>query len=119
MELTMNRMAHSLAVGRKMSRIASKLPGIVNATPDEMFLLGYLHDIGYEISSVQENHASDGGELLRGQGYKYWREVYYHGFMQEEYQSPELVLLNYADMTTGPTGVYLTTDERIADIRER
>ena len=65
-----------------------------------MFILGILHDIGYEYSSVQTEHPKIGGNLLRRQGYKYWQEVYYHGRSYSLYSSLPLQLLNTADLHT-------------------
>ena len=56
---------------------------------------------------------------MKEQGYKYWKEVYYHGIPQDEYDSPMLRLLNYADMITGPAGEYMTIEQRIEDIAKR
>lgn len=86
-------MRHILAVARKMAILAPK------GKEKEYFLLGFLHDIGYAFSD-NEGHAHAGGELLREQGYAYWKEVYHHGDPFADYSSPELTALNFADMTT-------------------
>ena len=119
MEITIDRMKHSLAVAKKMKELSSTDPEKYMCSPEDAFVLGLLHDIGYEFSSEQKDHANNGGLLLKGQGYKYWKEVYYHGIPQDEYDSPLLQLLNYVDMITGPTGEYVTVDQRIEDIVER
>ncbi len=87
--------------------------------PREAFTLGLLHDIGYEFCDKQSEHANKGGLLLKEQGYKYWKEVFYHGIPQNEYASNMLSLLNYADMVTGPDGTSMTVQERIDDIADR
>lgn len=119
MTITTDRMKHCLAVAVKMKQLAAENPDLYPVNPDEAFVLGILHDIGYEFSDEQKEHAAKGGLLLKEQGYKYWQEVYYHGIPQEEYDSPLLRLLNYADLTTGPTGEYVTVQERIDDIAAR
>lgn len=86
---------------------------------NDAFILGLLHDIGYQFTENKGEHAKIGGEILRNQGYKYWKEVYYHGIPQEDFDSTMLQLLNYADMTIGPTGNELTIEERILDISNR
>ena len=78
-----------------------------------------IHDIGYDFSDEQKEHAYKGGKILEEQGYKYWKEVYYHGICQTEYDSAMLRLLNYVDMITGPTGEYVAIEERIEDIAKR
>jgi len=118
MKITEDRMKHCLEVANKMKHFASsRCEKYDNA--NEMFVLGFLHDVGYEFSDKQEDHAQNGGEILKEQRYKYWKEVYYHGYPQNEYISKELALLNYADMTTGPRGENMSVDERIKDIKIR
>jgi len=119
MEITVDRMKHSLAVATKMKELASTNKEKYQVDPDDAFILGLLHDIGYEFSKEQKEHANKGGLVLKEQNYKYWREVFYHGIPQDEYDSPMLRLLNYVDMITGPTGEYVTIQERIDDIAKR
>lgn len=119
MTITINRLKHSLAVATKMKKMATESPNGYSVVPDDAFVLGLLHDIGYEFSQTQREHAHRGGLVLKAQGYRYWREIYYHGIPQEEYDSPMLRLLNYADMTTGPDGEQMTIQARINDIALR
>lgn len=119
MTITTNRMKHSLAVAAKMKELATTKPEKYLVNPEDAFILGIVHDIGYEFSKEQREHANIGGLVLKAQNYKYWQEVFYHGILQEEYDSPMLNLLNYVDMITGPTGEYVTIEERIYDIGKR
>ena len=119
MEITIDRMKHSVAVAIKMKELVIQKPDKYGCSPDDAFVLGMLHDIGYGFSDDQKEHANKGGMVLKEQGYKYWQEVYYHGIPQEEYDSQMLKLLNYVDMITGPTGEYMTVQERIDDIADR
>ena len=119
MDITVDRLKHSKGVATKMKEMALNEPSKYPFDPDSMYVLGMLHDIGYEFSEKQEQHANRGGEVLKAQNYKYWKEVYYHGIAQTEYDSPELRLLNNVDMTTDPTGKYMTIQERIDDIAAR
>lgn len=112
-------MKHSLAVAVKMKEIALLNQDKYPVNPDDAFILGMLHDIGYEFSEDQKEHANKGGLVLKEQNYKYWLEIYYHGIPQNEYDSPMLRLLNYVDMITGPTGEYMTIQQRIDDIAIR
>ncbi len=90
-----------------------------SCTPDDMFILGMLHDIGYEFAEYDREHAHAGGIMLKAQGYVYWKEVYYHGIPQTDYLSQELKLLNYVDMIIGPDGTEMSIKQRIDDIEER
>ncbi len=117
--MTTNRMQHSLAVARKMKKTVEDAGNRYPCTSEEAYLLGYLHDIGYEFAETQKEHAHAGGLLLKEQRYPYWKEVFYHGEVQAEYDSPLLRLLNYVDMTTGPDGTDFTMKERLQDIAVR
>jgi predicted hydrolase (HD superfamily) len=119
MEITVDRLKHSAAVASKMKELATQHPGRYCAGLNDAFILGMLHDIGYEFSTIQEEHAHEGGLVLKEQGYKYWQEVYYHGVLQHEYDPPMLRLLDHADMITGPAGENRTIQERIEDIAKR
>ncbi len=119
MNISIERMKHSLEVARKMKIFVELNPIEYGINPEEAFLLGFIHDIGYEFCNTQEEHAKIGGNILKTQGYKYWKEVYYHGIIQYEYNSSLLQLLNFVDMTTGPNGEDMTMEERIDDIVRR
>jgi predicted hydrolase (HD superfamily) len=119
LQITDDRLHHILAVATKMRELAETEHNIYPVDPDEAFTLGMLHDIGYQFVDEQKQHAHAGGEVLEKQGYKYSKEIYYHGVKQDEYDSSMLQLLNYADMTTGPAGQSLTLQERINDIADR
>ena len=63
-----DRLKHSLAVARKMFEIGKKY----NLKDDELqdlFLLGFNHDIGYEYED-NSNHGHIGGEILKRNNYK-------------------------------------------------
>lgn len=110
MILSQDRVNHMFAVANKMHKIAAENPKFFNE--NEMFTLGTLHDIGYKFSDDAQLHNVLGGEILRQQKYKYWKEVYYHGTFQDEFYSRELLLLNYAELTTGPAGEDITFQDK-------
>ena len=117
--ITIDRMKHSLAVATKMKELVSNNPEKYMCSPEDAFVLGIIHDIGYEFLDEKRFHANKGGLVLKEQGYRHWKEVYYHGIPQDEYDSPLLRLLNYVDMITGPTGEHMTIEQRIEDIAKR
>ena len=92
--------------------------GYDSSYAEEMFSLGYLHDIGYEFSE-HSGHNYVGGQLLKSQNYKYFKEVLYHGIPDPEYSSNELDILNYADMHIDGKGNFVTFAERLNDIKNR
>lgn len=109
-----DRMKHILAVARLMKEKAEE----VGLDPEEMFLLGMMHDVGYEFGGSEEHHLVGAG-ILEKQNYKYYLEVLFHGKPTTEYQSPALDLLNYADMHINKKGEYVTFEDRLQDIANR
>ena len=112
-----DRLKHSYAVAKKMIELG-KNEGLSEEELQELFLLGYLHDIGYQFGA-NENHNIIGGNLLKENDYKYWKEVYYHGVPNSEYQSMYLSILNAADMMIDKYGNVISFDKRIEDIKNR
>lgn len=109
-----DRLNHILGVARLMSQHAKKL----GLDEKEMFMLGLLHDIGYEFGDISE-HNKLGGEFLKSQNYKYYKEVLYHGISNPPYSSIELDLLNFADLHITKYGEFVTINERLDDIGSR
>ena len=112
-----DRLKHSYAVANKMIELG-KEKSLSEIELQELFLLGYLHDIGYEFG-INENHNVIGGNLLKGSNYKYWQEVYYHGIPNSEYKSLYLDILNTADMMIDKYGNDVGFDKRLDDIKNR
>lgn len=83
-----NRINHILAVADKMRKNAEKF----GVDPEDAYLVGYLHDIGYEY--IRLMHNKSGGLILEKNGFKYWKEIYYHGEPNSPYKSAMLTLLN-------------------------
>ena len=112
-----DRLKHSLAVARKMVSIG-KNKGLSEEQLQELFILGYNHDIGYEFGT-NDNHSVIGGNILKQSNYKYWQEVYYHGQIECEYKSLYLDILNKADMQIDKYGNDVGYDKRLEDIKIR
>lgn len=113
------RSAHMLAVGHLAQDIAADVFGWDEDKCREMFLLGYLHDVGYEFSKTQPEHPQVGGTILKDSGYVYWREVFWHGVPSPEYVSDELMLLNLADLRVNREGEEVGISRRLDDIGTR
>jgi putative nucleotidyltransferase with HDIG domain len=101
---------HSKGVAEVMYKLA-------NENKEEMYLLGLLHDIG-KLRGF-EDHEKNGAILLTHIGIKYPNEIYYHGKIQDEYSSPELDLLNAADLSVDSEGNIVGYQKRIEDIGNR
>ena len=112
-----DRLKHSIAVGRKMIEIGKENNLGENELHD-LFMLGFNHDIGYEFGDNSQ-HAHIGGEILKRNNYKYWKEVYYHGDINSEYTSLFLKILNKADMQIDKYGNDVGYDKRLEDIKDR
>ena len=112
-----DRLKYSLAVARKMVEIG-KNKGLTETELQELFILGYNHDIGYEFGT-NENHGAIGGNILNKSNYKYWKEVFYHGETDIEYHSLYLDILNMADMQIDKFGNDVGYTKRLEDIENR
>ncbi len=112
------RKKHSFAVAELMKEYEMNRGG---KNAEELFILGLLHDVGYEF--VDQNgfslHNKIGGEALKRQGYKYWKEVYWHGIYNSPYQSEYLDILNWADMHIDHKGQKVSFEERLDGISSR
>ncbi len=112
-----DRLKHSLAVARKMVS-TGKNKGLSEEQLQELFILGYNYDIGYEFGT-NENHSVIGGNILKQSNYKYWQEVYFHGGTDMQYHSLYLDILNMADMQIDKYGNDVGYDKRLEDIASR
>lgn len=113
-----DRLNHSISVARKMVEIGSSY-NLNELELQELFLLGFNHDIGYEYSLNGENHNQIGGNILKNSDYKYWEEVYNHGNPESNYSSLFLDILNMADMQIDKYGNDVGYDKRLEDIKSR
>ena len=113
-----DRLIHSYGVGKKMMEIGKKYD-LSEDELKELFILELNHDIGYEFTTNGINHNKIGGELLKQSGFKYYKEVYYHGELTSEYNSLYLDILNMADMQIDKYGNDVGYDKRLEDIKKR
>ena len=112
-----NRFKHSLAVAHKMVNIGKNY-GLDKSDLDNLFLLGMVHDIGYEFGN-NINHAYFGGNLLMKNGYYHWSEVAHHGDPLYVHDSLYLHILNAADMQIDSKGQDVGYEGRLDDISAR
>ena len=117
--ITQNRWQHILGVARKCKEYALKFKPEDGQFAEDMFLLGMLHDMGYEFNQNNASHAAVGGEILNRNNYRYWQEVALHGDETVENMTDELFILNAADMSTGPNGEDFTFEQRLEEIASR
>ena len=113
-----DRLKHSLVVANKMVKIGQE-KGFNDIQLQELFVLGYNHDIGYRFATDKSKHNIVGGEILKSANYKYWQEIYNHGNPNTNYSSIYLDILNQADMQIDKYGNDVSYDERLEDIKQR
>ena len=116
--MDLDRLKHSISVARKMVEIGETY-NLTNEQLQELFLLGFNHDIGYEFNKNGIEHNVTGGNILKDSNYKYWKEVYYHGEPDSPYNSLFLDILNMADMQIDKYGNDVGYNERLEDIKKR
>jgi len=111
------KLKHPLAVARKMVEIGKDY-NLNDDKLQDLFVLGFNHDIGYEYEN-NSNHAHIGGEILKRNNYKYWKEIYNHEDIKSEYTSLFLKILNKADMQIDKYGNDVGYTKRLEDIKSR
>ena len=114
-----DRLLHMRGVAERAYELAGELFGWPEEKRREMFVMGFLHDVGYRFVEQQTEHEECGGRILGSSGYGYWREIQHHGAPDSTFWSDELLILNMADMETGPNGDHVTMVERLRDIGDR
>ena len=121
MAIHRDKALHSLRVASYMED-ATRRRGFTEDFAKEMFMLGWVHDIGYNLIQLGESpagHAKLGGEFLKDAGYQYWEEVATHGNPYVENPKYPWYCLNEADMHINSKGEYVSYEERLSDIKER
>jgi len=125
-----NRMKHMLGVARKCYQLALE-DGKNEEVARTYFVMGLLHDIGYEFCDNSEDHAEVGYEILHNLGTKNagifrWglvqRAIREHGNPKSKLYASDndkVRILNEADMLVNYDGKEVTIDERLFDIKER
>jgi HD superfamily phosphohydrolase YqeK len=115
-----DRLRHIIGVARECYNIA-KERGFNEDFCKRMFMIGYLHDVGYEFDETA-THGSESAKLLSNICLKSNSNVIgaieKHGEL-EGYMNTELNILNIADLTIDACGNKVTVEERLADISER
>lgn len=118
LEVPISRYRHCHSVGKRMQDYASTVLGWPKERCDEMFVLGCIHDIGYELDGDAFDHDNVLADIL-GESYKFNKEVRYHSKWQTECVSEEMLLLYFGDATVDGQGNWCTFDERLTDLKRR
>ncbi len=121
-----DRLHHLIGVARKAYKIA-KEEGHDETFCRRMFMLGWLHDIGYEFSEERSDHPYVSAELLETLGgatehSEEWANaidaIQCHGEFTKN-ETDEWKILNMADMLVNSKGQEVTVSQRLEDIKNR
>lgn len=113
------RFRHCHNVGLKMYSYAKNVLKWNENRCKDMYLLGLFHDIGYEFNGDSFKHDEEMSEALFRNGYRYYLEIKYHSCIQDIYDSDEMRLLYFGDMTVDGTGHWCSFEERMNDLEKR
>ena len=104
MAISENKLLHIIGVARECERLA-KEAGLTEREQTACFVMGFLHDIGYE-RTTPDNATEHPyiGEAIRAHGHKFENLSIYDR------------ILNQADLTTDFRGNHVTIDERLDSI---
>lgn len=126
-----DRLHHIIGVARKAYRIAKDM-GCDEAFARKMFMIGWVHDVGYEFSKEQSEHSKVSSEMLHqlvcvnkiydtSISLKTNHAIYYHGLYPDEEvdRNLEWKIINMADMLIDSKGNEVTVSQRLDDIKNR
>lgn len=111
-----NRLLHVREVGKLCYELASRLFYWDESKCRQMFVMGFLHDVGYEFAEEQTEHEKIGGELMFATGYQHAEPIRLHGDPNVSLSDDRLLLLNIADMTVNGEGERVGFDKRLEGI---
>lgn len=117
--ITNERLMNMRQVGRVCAQAAKELFGYSQQECQQMFIMGFLHDIGYEFAKNQPDHNRVGGELLKQAGYVYAEPIISHGDPTADFSDERVLLINYADMSVDSSGKFVGFSTRLKDIASR
>ena len=117
--ITDERLTHIIKVARTAQRLAERLRPNDKEFAEDMFLLGFVHDVGYEFSDGGKFHSKIGGEILCRNAYRYADAVTKHSYLTDGELPDELYFLYCADMMVDTKGIECTLEERVEDIKKR
>ena len=119
MEISDDRIHHILAVARRCYDI-SKEAGCSEYFARKMFMIGYLHDVGYEFSEIQGEQKDISCDLILSLGEidkKVIHAIKNHGKNVEN--SLESQILNQANLEIDHKGRFVGCQKRLEDMKKR
>ena len=121
--ITENRLNHTIAVARKCYALAKDEYHMSEEDSRKMFLLGFLHDMGYEFSENTEEHPHVASDILDSLSKQDLKDIVFavrtHGKPQKFLGTYAQAILNEADLMVNHLGQNVSMEERCEDIRKR
>lgn len=117
-----NRLKHCYGVAHVMYAVSKYYYKWDENKCQEMYILGLLHDAGYEFVKKGEptaNHAPVLAKILKRQSYPYYKEILNHVTLTTKYKSDELNLLHLADLCVDGDGNVVDFDNRLKELKTR
>lgn len=116
--ITEDKLHHILGVARRCYELALE-KGYNEDYARRLFLLGWLHDIGYEFSETPEEHGKVANDMISSYVKNGIYAVRNHGNANLDYTGLDLDLLNIADLTVDNKGNKCTVEERLEYIKNK
>ena len=113
-----DRMIHILSVARQCYQIAKTKYQLTEEECRKAFMIGFLHDVGYEFSEYNLEHPEKGRALVKETLGVDLPEIQMHGDPDGE-QTLFLSILNEADLTVDSKGNVVSVEDRLHDIKSR
>lgn len=112
------RYRHCVKVAERMYEYSKDELGYSEGKAQDMYVLGYLHDLGYAFDGEAFGHEIALYNCMKD-SYRYADEIRDHSFMIEEKDSQECNLLHYADLTIDGVGNECNFVNRLKDLANR
>lgn len=121
-----NRLHHILDVARKAYKIAKDM-GFEEDFCRRCFMLGWIHDVGYEFAENQSEHPDISAKMLllinedtvaSDLKKPFYKAIKEHGKYPSE-MTEEYRILNMEDMLVDSKGNEVTVSQRLEDIKNR
>lgn len=118
-----HRIQHMIGVARKCYQLAKEKYNMSEEDSRKYFVMGILHDIGYEFTEKRSEHPFVGADILDSLTIQDITDINdairHHGkCLQYEYTDADYIL-NEADLTIDSRGNAVSMEQRCDDIKER
>ncbi len=115
--ISKKRLNHILGVARKAYALAIKM-GYGETFAQKCFMMGWIHDIGYEFVQKPEDHSAESKKLFDLIDDLALKAVEQHGY-NPSFLSEEYKILNMADMTVDENGKNVDVIQRLEVLKEK